>query len=191
MSAEVTETSGRGVGMDVVLSSAQEVGGTVRLENREGKGLTTTINIPITSTTLIKKGLAVVVGQSVFLIGNEFVMESFQPSSEEIYTVANSKEMVKRREEILALVRLHKLLGANATVTDPKKGILVLVQSKKSKACFMVDNVIGQRQIIYKNLAIKTMRAPSPFEGVSIYDGNKLAMILDVDGIIAQAQKEG
>jgi len=190
ISNEVTETSGRGVGMDVVLSSAQDMGGGVKLENRAGEGLSTIISIPLTHTTLIKKGLAVAVGHSVFLIPNESVMESFRPSAEEIYTVKGTREMVQRRGEILTLVRLYSLLGATTNVKDPKDGILVLVQNKKNRACFLVDNVIGQRQIIYKNFAIKTVREPSPFEGVSIYDGNKLAMILDIDGIIMQSQNE-
>ncbi|MBI3793234.1 MAG: chemotaxis protein CheA [Nitrospinae bacterium] len=190
ISKKVTETSGRGVGMDVVLSSAQEMGGHVRLENRPGVGLKTVITIPLAHTTLIKKGLAVAVGHSVFLIPNEEVMESFRPSSEEIFTVRGKKEVVKRREEIIPLVRLYDLFGINGNVKDPKEGILVLVQNKKNRACFLVDNVIGQRQIIYKDLSVKTTTEPSPFEGISIYDGNKLAMILDMDGIIMQSQME-
>ncbi|MBI3581315.1 MAG: chemotaxis protein CheW, partial [Nitrospinae bacterium] len=190
MSDKVTETSGRGVGMDAVLSLALELGGGARLVNRPGEGLTTVVSIPVTHTTLVKKGLAVAVGRSVFFIPNESVLESFRPSREEVYTIRGKREMVRRRGEILTLVRLYGLLGAASAVKDPNEGILVMVQNKKRRACLLVDGVIGQRQIIYKRLAVKTLREPSPFEGVSIYEGNKLAMILDVDGVIEQSQNE-
>lgn len=132
MSDKVTETSGRGVGMDAVLSAALELGGGVRLENRPGEGLTTVVSIPLTHTTLVKKGLAVAVGRSVFFIPNESVLESFRPSRDEIYTIRGKREMVKRRGEMLALVRLYGLFGAAAAVRDPLEGILVMVQNKKN-----------------------------------------------------------
>jgi two-component system chemotaxis sensor kinase CheA len=125
----------------------------------------------------------------VFLIPIEAVIESFRPADDEIYTVEGKMEIVKRRGEILTLMRLNEMFGCHSKITDPREGILVLVQNKRNRSCFMVDYVIGQRQIIYKHLSIKTKRQPSPFEGVSVYDGSRLAMILDIDGIITQYQQ--
>ncbi len=184
---QITETSGRGVGMDVVLSTVQDIGGSVKLENQPGKGLAVRMTIPFTHTTLIQKGLAVAVGKSVFLIPVESVLESFRPNIRDIYTVEQDAEVISRRGEIVRLVRLHKLLGISGKSENPEDGILVMVQRKKVKACFLVDNVIGQRQIIYKPLGIQTLRHPSPFEGVSVYDGSRLAMILDIQGIVEQS----
>ncbi|MBI5178855.1 MAG: chemotaxis protein CheA [Nitrospinae bacterium] len=189
LSEKVTETSGRGVGMDVVYSSIQELGGSLKVDNRKGEGLTVALTIPFTQTTLIKKGLAVAVGNSVFLIPIESVIESFRPGDDEIFTVEEKGEIVKRRGEILSLIRLGDLFGTRSALRNPREAILVLVQNKRNRACFMVDYVIGQRQIIYKRLTVKPQRAPAPFEGVSVYDGSRLAMILDIDGIIAQAKQ--
>ena len=186
---QVTETSGRGVGMDVVISTIQDMGGSIKLDNNPGKGLTVKMTIPFTQTTLIQKGLAVAVGKSVFLIPVESVLESFRPKKEDIYSVEKNAEVINRRNEIVRLVRLHKLLGINGKAENPEEGILVMVQRKKTKACFLVDYVIGQRQIIYKPLSVRTLRHPSPFEGVSVYDGSRLAMILDIQGVVEQSSK--
>ena len=188
MSEKVTETSGRGVGMDVVNSYLHEMGGTVAVENRPETGLAITLSIPLTDTTLVKKGLAVAVGGSVFLIPIEMILESFRLGENEISSVEGKAEVVNRRGDIITLIRLHELFSIKNAVVDPKKAIMAMVQYKKHKVCFMVDAVIGQRQIIYKRLTVKTTRQPTPFEGVSVYDGSKLAMILDVKGVINQVQ---
>lgn len=189
MSDKVTETSGRGVGMDVVNSYLHEMGGSVAVDNSPGKGLAITLSIPLTHTTLVKKGLAVAVGSSVFLIPIEMILESFRPGDNEISTVEGKAEVVSRRGDILTLIRLHELFNIKNAITDPRKAILATVQYKKHKVCFMLDSVIGQRQIIYKRLTVKTIRKPTPFEGVSVYDGSRLAMILDVKGVIEQIQQ--
>ncbi|GMT42167.1 MAG: chemotaxis protein CheA [bacterium] len=185
-SEKVTETSGRGVGMDIVRSHLLEMDGAIAVDNDPRKGIGITLTIPLTHTTLVKKGLAVAVGKSVFLIPIETVLESFQPSNGEISSVKGKGEIINRRGEITMMIRLHRLFGINTDVTDPAKAILVLVQHKNTRVCFMVDYVLGQRQIIYKKLTLKTLRQPPPFEGVSVYDGSQLAMILDVNGIIKQ-----
>lgn len=187
-SEKVTETSGRGVGMDVVNSYLHDMGGTAKVDNRPTKGVAITLSIPLTHTTLVKKGLAVAVGKGVYLIPIEMVLESFRPGENDITTIEGKGEMVNRRGEIFSLIKLHDIFNVKTVVTNTENGILVMVQYKRHKVCFLVDYVIGQRQIIYKQLAIKTMRQPSPFEGVSVYDGSKLAMILDVKGIIDQLQ---
>ncbi len=187
-SEKVTETSGRGVGMDVVNSYLHDMGGTAKVDNRPLKGVAITLSIPLTHTTLVKKGLAVAVGKGVYLIPIEMVLESFRPGENDITTIEGKGEMVNRRGEIFSLIKLHEIFNTKTDVANTEDGILVMVQYKMRKVCFLVDYVLGQRQIIYKQLSIKTMRQPSPFEGVSVYDGSKLAMILDVKGIIDQLQ---
>ena len=187
-SEKVTETSGRGVGMDVVNSYLHEMGGTAKVESRQSKGVSITLSIPLTHTTLVKKGLAVAVGSGVYLVPIEMVLESFRPGINDITHIEGKGEMVNRRGEIFSLIKLHDIFNVKTDVTNTEDGILVMVQYKKQKVCFLVDYVIGQRQIIYKQFSIKTVKQPSPFEGVSVYDGSKLAMILDVKGILDQLQ---
>ncbi len=186
---EVTETSGRGVGMDIVNSFINEMGGSVRLENRPGKGISVFLAIPLIQTTLVKKGLAVSVGKCVFLIPIESIIESFRPTKSEISTIEFKGEIVQRRGEILKLIRLKEFFNINSKDKNLEDVLLVMVQHKSDRVCFMVDHIIGQRQIIYKDLSVKTLKTPSPFEGVSVYDGSRLAMILDIDGIIRQSEK--
>jgi two-component system chemotaxis sensor kinase CheA len=186
---KVTELSGRGVGMDIVYSSITEMEGALDVESKPGKGTKITLKFPLSHTTMVKKGLAVAVGKSVFLIPIEMVIESFRPDASEIATVQESAEIVKRRGEIVNLIRLHKLFNIETSHSDPTDSLLVTVQHKRSKICLMVDTIIGQRQIIYKDLGIETLKQPPPYEGVSVYDGSRLAMILDIDGIIKQSEQ--
>ncbi|MDH5542285.1 MAG: chemotaxis protein CheA [Nitrospinota bacterium] len=188
-SSTITETSGRGVGMDIVHSYITEMGGNITINTEIGKGLEIILRFPLTQTTLVKKGLAISVGKSVFLIPIELVIESFRLKPGEISSVEGKAEIIRRRGEILKLVRLHQLFKVKSDHTDPYESIIVLVQQKRRRVCLMVDMVIGQRQIIYKNLGLETLRKPSPYEGVSVYDGSRLAMILDINGIIEQSEQ--
>ena len=188
-SQTVTETSGRGVGMDIVQSYISEMGGNITINTEIGKYLEIILRFPLTQTTLVKKGLAISVGKSVFLIPIEMVLESFRLKQGELSSVEGKAEIIRRRGEIFKMLRLHRLFEINSTQTDPYESIIVLAQYKRRKICLMVDAVIGQRQIIYKNLGIETLRKPSPYEGVSVYDGSRLAMILDINGIIDQSEQ--
>jgi len=185
---EVTETSGRGVGMDIVTSTIHEMGGTTIVKTADGLGSSITLKFPLAQTTIVKKGLAVSVGNSIFLVPIEVILESFRLHNGELSSIRDDSEIVNRRGKITPLIRLYELFGIETNTKDPYDAILLLVEEKKKRICFMVDSILGQRQIIYKDLGINTLSKPSPFEGVSVYDGSHLAMILDVQGIIEQTQ---
>lgn len=185
---KVTETSGRGVGMDVLASGVREMNGDMTLKNDPGKGLSISIAVPLTYSSRIKLGLTMRVGSNMFLISAESVRESFRASKEDVNTVEGKGEMVKRWGNIYPLIRLSDLLKVDSVYENVWDAICVLVEIKGSAVCLLVDEMLGQRQIVYKELAVQT-RKPCAFEGISILDGRSMALILSVDGIIKQFQE--
>ena len=182
---KITETSGRGVGMDVLAASVRSLGGALSLQNSPGKGLAIEINVPLMYTTRIKLGLSLAVGDSVFLVPAEHVRETFQPKREEVSTVEGKGEVVMRWGKIYPVARLSRLFGVAPRRENVWDALLVLVESREAAICLMVDEILGQRQIVYKQLTVKT-REPNAFEGVSILDGARMALILSVDGVVKQ-----
>jgi two-component system chemotaxis sensor kinase CheA len=181
----VTETSGRGVGMDVLASSIREMGGKLSLSNNPGKGFRIDMTLPIAYTTIIKLGLTLRVGSEIFLVPAENVRESFKVSEADYGTFEGRGEVVKRWGKIYPLMKLCKIFDIEPNHHNVWDAICVLVESKGKTVCLQVDEMIGQRQIVYKQLNLKTIE-PSAFEGISILDGRNMALILSVDGIIKQ-----
>jgi two-component system chemotaxis sensor kinase CheA len=185
---QVTETSGRGVGMDVLYSSVREMGGNMALSNKKTGGLKIDINLPLAFTTRIKLGLTLAVGDNIFLIAAENVRESFRVKPEEVATIEGRGEVVRRWGSIYPVIRLSGLFNIKPKRPEITDGICLLAESKGSVVCMVVDELIGQRQIVYKQLNLKT-KEPSAFDGISILDGRNMALILSVDGLIQQFQQ--
>lgn len=185
---KVTETSGRGVGLDVLSSSVRELNGSLRLVSRPGAGMDIHITLPLAYTTKIKLGLTLKVGGSVFLVPAENVRESFRAKSEDINSVEGRAEVVRRWGRIYPVARLSELFGIKPERENVQDAVCVLAESRGERLCMVVDDVLGQRQIVYKELSTPT-REPSAFEGVSILDGRRMALILSVEGIIKQFQE--
>jgi len=181
----ITETSGRGVGMDVLSAGVHEMGGTLLLDNSPGEGLRVKIVTPLAYTTRIKLGLTLAVGSGMFLIPAENVRESFRAKREDVSTVEGKGEVVQRWGKIYPAVRLHALFKTKPRYENIWDGICVLTESRGSTVCLVVDEMMGQRQIVYKQLTVQT-KEPSAFEGVSILDGTRMALILSVEGILKQ-----
>ncbi|VAX23070.1 Signal transduction histidine kinase CheA [hydrothermal vent metagenome] len=185
---EVTETSGRGVGMDVLSSSVHEMGGEMSLRNNPGKGLTIKVSLPLAHTARIKLGLTMRVGERSFLVPAERVRESFKAQTDEISMVEGKGEVVRRWGRIYPLVRLSELFDIPASNSKVSDSICLLVESKGNAVCLVVDEMLGQRQIVYKELTVQT-KEPNAFDGVSILDARNMALILNIDGIIKQFQE--
>ncbi|MBF0169492.1 MAG: chemotaxis protein CheA [Nitrospinae bacterium] len=186
--AQITETSGRGVGMDVLLSSVKEMGGSLSLSNKRTGGLKIEIRLPLAYTTRIKLGLTLALGKSVFLVAAEQVRESFRVKREDVSTVEGKGEVVRRWGNIYPVIRLSRLFDIPPRFPDITEAICLLVESKGTVACLVVDELIGQRQIVYKQLNLRT-KEPSAFDGVSILDGRNMALILSIDGVVQQFQR--
>ncbi|VAX15700.1 Signal transduction histidine kinase CheA [hydrothermal vent metagenome] len=186
--SSITETSGRGVGMDVLWSSVYEMGGELSLDNKPGLGLTINISVPLAYTTRIKLGLTMRVGDNIFLIPAENVRESFRVAKDDVNTIEGKGEVVSRWGRVYSLVRLSNLLNIPSSYNNVWDAICMLVDYKGTSMCLLVDEILGQRQIVYKELTVQT-REPCVFEGVSILDGRSMALILNVGGIIKQFEE--
>jgi two-component system chemotaxis sensor kinase CheA len=185
---KVTETSGRGVGLDVLQANVSEMGGSFRLANNPGKGLTIDVSLPLSYTTSIKLGLMLGVGGKAFLIPVENVRETFRAVKGEVTTVEGRGEVISRWGMLYPAVRLSQMFGIKPISGDIWDGVCVLAESKGNRVCLVVDEMLGQRQIVYKQLTVTT-RQPTAFDGVSILDGRRMALILSVEGVIKQFQE--
>jgi two-component system chemotaxis sensor kinase CheA len=185
---KVTETSGRGVGLDVLQANVSEMGGSFRLTNHPGKGLTIDISLPLSYTTSIKLGLMLGIGGKAFLIPVENVRETFKAARDEVTTVEGRGEVISRWGMLYPAVRLSQMFGINPISCNIWDGVCVLAEAKGTRVCLVVDEMLGQRQIVYKQLTVTT-RQPTAFDGVSILDGRRMALILSVEGVIKQFQE--
>ena len=146
---EVTEYSGRGVGMDVVRKNIEKVGGSITIHSEFGKGTTFTIKIPL--TLAIVDGMNLAVGNTVFTLPITSIKQSFKPTGpEQIIHNANGTEMIMVRGECLPILRLHKMYQIDAKHSDIMNGILIQVENSSSSACIFADELLGEYQVVVK-----------------------------------------
>jgi two-component system chemotaxis sensor kinase CheA len=146
----VSEYSGRGVGMDVVAKNIEAVGGSVSIESVEGVGSTVTLKIPL--TLAIIDGMNVRVGSNRYTIPTTFIKESFRPKSHDLINDLDGNEMVMVRGNCYRILRLHKLYHVNTAVTDLIQGILIIVEQDNKSCCIFADELLGQQQVVVKAL---------------------------------------
>lgn len=178
--AAVTEVSGRGVGMDVVRRNVESLQGSILIRTRPGQGTTFTIRLPL--TLAIVDGLVVGLGDDVYVIPLLSVMESFRPRAADLRTVVGRGEVVAVRGETVPLLRLHRLLNRPAEVTDPCRGLVVLVEDQGRQHALLVDDLLGQMQAVVKSLDANYRRVEG-LAGATILGDGRVAMILDVHGL--------
>ncbi|MGY0159460.1 chemotaxis protein CheA [Edwardsiella tarda] len=174
---KVTDVSGRGVGMDVVKRNIQEMGGHVEIASREGKG--TTIRIVLPLTLAILDGMSVKVSNEVFILPLNAVMESLQPNDDDLYPLAGGERVLQVRGEYLPLVELHSVFDVAGAKTDATQGIVVILQSAGRRYALLVDQLIGQHQVVVKNLETNYRKVPGISAATILGDGS-VALIVDV-----------
>ncbi|AMM12765.1 chemotaxis protein CheA [Burkholderia sp. PAMC 28687] len=174
---QVTDISGRGVGMDVVKRNIQAMGGHVEIQSREGKGTTTRIVLPLTLAIL--DGMSVKVGSEIFILPLNFVMESLQPVADDIYTVAGGERVVRVRGEYLPLVALHQVFEVSDARTEPTQGIITIIQSEGRRFAMLIDELVGQQQVVVKNLETNYRKVHGISAATILGDGS-VALIVDV-----------
>ncbi|MDR4498675.1 MAG: chemotaxis protein CheW [Candidatus Scalindua sp.] len=177
---KVTNISGRGVGMDVVKKNIEKLRGKVEVTSREGKGSTFTIKLPL--TLAIIDGIVVNVGNTKYIIPTVNIEESLRPKKEEICTIKNQGEVVNMRGKLFPLVRLHKIYNIETTKTDPWEAIVVVVESEDGKFSILVDELVGQQQVVIKSLGDK-FKGIKGISGGAILGDGKVGLILDISGI--------
>ena len=183
---KITSISGRGVGMDVVKKNIEALHGKIDISSKAGEGTTFTIKLPL--TLAIIDGQIVTVGCERYIIPINSIVESIRPRSEQISTVQKKFEMVMVRGELIPLVRLHKLFNVDALHEDPTKSLLVIVQEENKKCCVLVDELLGQQQVVIKNLGAGLGKLKGVSGGAIMGDG-KVSLILDVPGLIELSQE--
>lgn len=173
----VTDVSGRGVGMDVVKRNIQSMGGHVEISSQAGRGTTTRIVLPLTLAIL--DGMSVKVGSEIFILPLNFVMESLQPSIDDIYTVGNGERVVRVRGEYLPLVALHEVFSVDDARTDPTQGIVTIMETEGRRFAMLIDELVGQQQVVVKNLETNYRKVHGISAATILGDGS-VALIVDV-----------
>lgn len=184
---QVTDVSGRGVGMDVVKKNIQALGGQIEITSRTGLGTKISIRLPLTLAIL--DGMSMAVGDEIFIVPLNAVAESLQPKPEDIKSIAGQGRVVRVRGEILPLVPLRDVFHLGVGITEPHKGILVLIESEGRKVALMVDELVGQQQVVIKSLE-SNYRRISGISGATILGDGRVALILDVGDLVRTSARE-
>ncbi|WP_370588254.1 chemotaxis protein CheA [Xenorhabdus sp. TS4] len=176
----VTDVSGRGVGMDVVKRNIQDMGGQIQINFQAGKGTVIRILLPLTLAIL--DGMSVRVNEEVFILPLSAVVSSLQPQEEDIYPLAGDEKLLLVRGEYLPLLELYRIFDIPNGITDPTKGIAVIVQSAGRRYALLVDKLVGQHQVVVKNIESNYRKVPGISAATIMGDGS-VALIIDIPAL--------
>lgn len=177
----VTDISGRGVGMDVVKRNITAMGGTVEIRSARGYGSTMRISLPLTLAIL--DGMSVKVGQEIYIVPLAYVIESLQPAVSELKEVAGQGRLIKVRDEYLPLIYLYEQFSISPLFTEPSDGIVVILGIDGKKAAMFVDSLVGQQQVVVKNLESNFRKVPG-ISGATILGDGGVSLIVDVSALM-------
>lgn len=176
--AQVTNVSGRGVGMDVVRRHIEKLRGRIEIRSVVGEGATFLLKLPL--TLAIIDGLVVGVGQERYILPLFAVREMFRPTAETIWTVQGRAEMALVRGSLLPVVRLYRLFRVQAKNEDPLAGVLVVAEVEGQRFCVLVDELIGKQEVVIKSLG-ETFKNVTGVAGGAILGDGRVGLILDLD----------
>ncbi len=185
---QITEISGRGVGMDVVKRNVEALGGSISIHNRPGHGATFRVKLPLTLAIL--EGQALRVGEHVYILPLATITESVRPSRDHLRTVFGSSEALLMRGEVLPFVRLHRLFKVDGAEKDPTRALSVVVEHEGKRVALLVDELLGQQQFVIKSLDANFQRVDG-VAGATILGDGRVALILDVPGLVALGRTMG
>jgi two-component system chemotaxis sensor kinase CheA len=178
--AQITDLSGRGVGMDVVRKNIQKLRGRIEIQSKVGQGATFLLKLPL--TLAIIEGLVVAVGEHRYIIPIYAVRELISPKAETISTVHGRNEMAMVRDRVLPIVRLARRFNVVPKSDDPLKGLLVVTESQEQHFCLFVDEVLGKQEVVIKSLGDALKNIPGIAGGAILGDG-RVGLILELDGV--------
>jgi len=182
---QVSEYSGRGVGMDVVRTNIENIGGSIVIDSKEGQGTTITMHIPLTLAIL--NGMKIQVGDSLYIVPILSIRESLEPKLHKIISDPNGNEMIMIRGESYPIIRLHEFFGVKKSVTDFNNGIMILIESEVGAACLFADQLLGEQQVVIKPMPLyisKTFGRISGIAGCSVMGDGGIALILDINRLL-------
>lgn len=182
---QVTEVSGRGVGMDVVKRNITAMGGRVDIDSMSGVGTRMTVRLPLTLAIL--DGMSVAVGDETYIIPLNYVVESLQPSADMIKSIGGVPRLVQVRNEFLNILTLRDAFGLSGGMTDLERGILVVLESDGDKIALFVDALVGQHQVVIKSLEANYRKVVG-ISGATIMGDGHVGLILDVQALVDTAR---
>ncbi len=181
----VTDVSGRGVGMDVVKKNIAAAGGTVEIESAAGYGMRVSVRLPL--TLAIMDGMSVGVGEEVYILPLSSVVESFQVSEHAVKTIGGSGRVVEVRGDYMPVMDLEQLFNVPRYDSENAAAIMVVIEADGGRVALMVDELLGQQQVVVKNLEAN-YRKVDDVSGATIMGDGRVALILDVGSMVRRSR---
>ena len=181
----VTDVSGRGVGMDVVKKNITALGGTVEIDSAEGYGMTVRVRLPL--TLAIMDGMSVGVGNEVYILPLNSVVESFQVQPGLVKTIGGSGRVVEVRDEYMPVLDLERLFNVPRLDAEQTSNIMVVIEAEGGRVALLVDSLLGQQQVVVKNLE-SNYRKVDNMSGATIMGDGRVALILDVGALVRRSR---
>jgi two-component system chemotaxis sensor kinase CheA len=184
---QITDISGRGVGMDVVRKHVQKLRGRIEIQSKPGQGATFFLKLPL--TLAIIDGLVVGVGRERYIVPIFAVKELFRPTQETLSTIQGRDEMALVRGRLLPVVRLHQYFGVEPKSQDPCDGLLLVAECQEKLFCLLVDELVGKQEVVIKSLGETLKNIPGIAGGAILGDG-RVGLILDMDGVYRRGKPQ-
>ncbi|MEO8154800.1 MAG: chemotaxis protein CheW [Rhizobacter sp.] len=181
----VTDVSGRGVGMDVVKKNITSLGGTVDIDSAEGYGMRVSVRLPL--TLAIMDGMSVGVGEEVYILPLSSVVESFQVQPDMVKTIGGSGRVVEVRDEYMPVLEMEHVFNVPRFDFEHVSGIMVVVEAEGGRIALLVDELLGQQQVVVKNLEAN-YRKVTDVSGATIMGDGRVALILDVGSLVRRSR---
>jgi len=181
----VTDVSGRGVGMDVVKRNITSLNGTVEIDSSEGYGMKVSVRLPL--TLAIMDGMSIGVGNEVYILPLSSVVESFQVKTDAVSTVGQGAQLVKVRDEYMPVIELEKVFQVSRFDSEKVSDIMVVIEAEGSRVVLLVDELLGQQQVVVKNLESNYRKVPN-VSGATILGDGKVALILDTAALVRRSR---
>lgn len=179
---QVTEFSGRGVGMDIVVQNIDSIGGRVVINSTPGQGTKIIMKLPV--TLAIIEGMNIRVGGSIYTIPITDIKESFRPKPGEVFSDPEHNEMIMVRGNCYPIIRLHRLFHIDSGVQDISEGILIMVESGEKNICLFADELLGQQEVVVKAMP-KYIKKIDGLSGCTLLGDGQISLILDIRGIVS------
>jgi two-component system chemotaxis sensor kinase CheA len=182
---QVSDVSGRGVGMDVVKKQIQKLRGSIDIQSTAGKGSVFSLTLPL--TLAIIEGLVVGVGEERYVIPIYAVREMFRPAAGMVSTIENRAEVVLLRNTLVPVIRLYERFGIESRTCDPEQSVMVVSECDGKPFCLMVDELIGKQEVVIKSLGAMFAKIAGVAGGAILNDGH-VGLILDMHGVFGKRE---
>ncbi|MFP4527792.1 MAG: chemotaxis protein CheA [Candidatus Kapaibacterium sp.] len=185
---KVTDISGRGVGMDVVRKNIEKLKGAIDIDSKPGKGSVFTLRIPL--TLAIMEAMIIRISSSKYALPIQAIKESFRADKEMITRTMDGLEVVKVREEVYPVIRLHELFDKEPDSTDLTNGILIIIEHRGKSVCLFADEIVGQQQAVIKGFSDYIGKVPG-ITGCMVLGDGGIGLIVDIESLILLSEQQG